>query len=78
MNIVLIVFSIVSSSTNYNFIKLIGKGALGKVWKVSKKKDNTLYAMKKISKLMVLATNNFKNVINELEFLKEIRNESNN
>ena len=40
------VIYLVITKGNYIFIKIIGKGGFGKVWKVQRKKDNNVFAMK--------------------------------
>ena len=35
---------------NFQFIDAIGRGGFGKVWKVKKKKNKVLYALKVMSK----------------------------
>jgi len=44
---------------------VIGKGGFGKVWKVESKKDRKLYAMKEMSKSLVISKKSVNSVMNE-------------
>lgn len=43
-------YFVVMSIQNFQFIDAIGRGGFGKVWKVKKKKNKQLYALKVMSK----------------------------
>ena len=43
------------SKNQFQFQYAIGRGGFGKVWKVEKKKDKEVYAMKEMSKARVMA-----------------------
>jgi serine/threonine protein kinase len=49
----------------YNFIKVVGKGGFGRVWKVEAKKIHQIFAMKVMSKAKVLAKKSVQSVMNE-------------
>ena len=54
---------------------LIGKGGFSQVWKISmKNKKGKFYAMKQISKAMIIYNKTSSSFLNELEFLSQIRN----
>lgn len=54
---------------DFHFIKPVGKGGFGKVWKVLRKKDNKIFAMKEMYKARVLAKRSIHSVINERKIL---------
>lgn len=54
---------------DFYFIKPVGKGGFGKVWKVVRKKDNKIFAMKEMYKARVLAKRSIHSVINERKIL---------
>jgi protein kinase A len=47
----------------------IGKGGFGKVWRVTRKADSQLFAMKEMQKARVLAKRSIHSVINERKIL---------
>jgi len=47
----------------FNYV--IGKGGFGKVWKVESKKDRKLYAMKEMSKALIITKKSVNSVMNE-------------
>ena len=49
----------------YDFHYVIGIGGFGKVWKVQSKKNHKSYAMKEISKALVIAKKSVSSVMNE-------------
>jgi serine/threonine protein kinase len=51
---------------------IIGRGGFGKVWKVQKKQNNTLYAMKEMSKSKIVFKNSTLSVMNERRILASI------
>jgi len=58
----------------YNFIKVVGKGGFGRVWKVELKKTRQVYALKVMSKARVLAKKSVQSVMNERQLLAQIEN----
>ena len=50
----------------YEKLKHLGKGAYGDVYKVKRKNDNEIRALKEIKKSLLVEVNNFSDVKNEL------------
>ncbi len=48
----------------FNFIKIIGKGGFGRVWKVIDKKTKIVYAMKVIDKARVITKKSVSSILN--------------
>jgi len=48
---------------------VIGKGGFGQVWKVERKKFNTMYAMKEMSKAKIVNKKSVNSVLNERKLL---------
>lgn len=65
--------NIAMSKNNFQFHYAIGRGGFGKVWKVEKKKDKEIFAMKEMSKARVMAKKSVQSVMNELKLLTHIR-----
>lgn len=61
------------NKTLFNFHVVIGKGGFGRVWKVEKKKEKVLYAMKEMSKARILAKRSVNSVLNERKILSQLR-----
>lgn len=49
----------------FNFHYVIGKGGFGKVWKVELKKTKKLFAMKEMSKSLIISKKSVNSVMNE-------------
>lgn len=58
---------------DFRFIDVIGEGGYGKVWKVEMLKNKKYYAMKEMSKGLVLMKKSVDNVLNELKVLQSLR-----
>ena len=57
----------------FQYLHVIGKGGFGRVWKVEKKKERKLYAMKEMSKARILAKRSVNSVLNERKILSQLR-----
>ena len=72
-----------SSSSAYLFVEvtknhflfhyMIGRGGFGKVWKVEKKKEKKLFAMKEMHKGRIISKRSVNSVMNEKKFLTQLR-----
>ena len=68
-------FTLIAISKNhFQFHYVIGRGGFGKVWRVEKKKEKEVFAMKEMSKARVMAKKSVQSVMNELKLLTTIRN----
>lgn len=56
---------------NYEIVKKIGKGSYGRVYKVKRKADSEIFAMKTLE-LSSMDQKNIKNTLNEIRFLCSI------
>ena len=56
----------------FSFIRIIGKGGFGRVWKVTEKKTKDIYALKVIDKARVITKKSVNSVINEREILSQL------
>ena len=54
---------------SFMFIEVIGKGGFGKVWKVSYKKNKIRYAMKEMSKAVIISKRSVNSIMNERKLL---------
>lgn len=57
------------TKNHFLFHYVIGRGGFGKVWKVEKKKEKKLYAMKEMHKGRVISKRSVNSVMNEKKFL---------
>ena len=64
---------VVIQKAHFTFTYCVGKGGFGKVWKVTHKKNNQLYAMKEIAKARILTKRSVDSVINERIILSELK-----
>lgn len=61
------------SRTSFVFLYAIGRGGFGKVWKVEKKKEKRIYAMKEMSKVKIYEKNSVDTIVNERRLLAQLR-----
>ena len=57
------------STSQFIFINVIGKGGIGKVWKVQPYKPRVIMAMKQMSKAKIIEKKMVDNVIQEKDLL---------
>ena len=57
------------NKSHFMFHYVIGRGGFGKVWKVEKKKEKKLFAMKEMHKGRVISKRSVNSVMNEKKFL---------
>ena len=60
------------SRSSFEFLKIIGRGGFGRVWKVLHKPTKKVYAMKSMLKTRIIDTKNEQNVIDEREILSKL------
>ena len=60
------------NKSHFQFHYVVGKGGFGKVWKVEKKKERKLLALKEMSKARILAKKSVSSVMNELKLLSQL------
>lgn len=70
----LTMFFIAISKNHFQFQFAIGRGGFGKVWRVERKKEKEVFAMKEMMKSRVMAKKSVNSVMNELKLLAHIRN----
>ena len=56
----------------FDYLSIIGRGGFGKVWKVNYKKENTLYAMKEMSKAKIIDKRSEKGIKGERDLLSKL------
>ena len=61
------------TKNHFQFHYVIGRGGFGKVWKVEKKKEKKLYAMKEMGKGRIIAKRSVNSVMNEKKFLTQLK-----
>ena len=65
--------NVAMNKNNFVYHYAIGKGGFGKVWKVERKKDKQLFAMKEMSKARVLTKRSVNSVLNERKILAQLK-----
>ena len=65
LNLILSLYIVALTKTNFTYLYCIGKGGFGKVWKVERKKSKQQYAMKEMSKARIITKRSIKSVMNE-------------
>jgi NIMA (never in mitosis gene a)-related kinase len=63
------------SLKDYNLGKKLGSGSFSEVWRVTRKSDNTEYALKKVN-LRKLSVKEKENALNEVRILASIKHEN--
>lgn len=58
---------------NFNFLDVIGRGGYGKVWKVAHRKTKKLYAMKEMSKAVIVMKKSVKSILTERKVLSRLK-----
>lgn len=61
-----------TNKNHFMFHYVIGRGGFGKVWKVEKKKEKKLYAMKEMHKGRIIQKRSVNSVMNEKKFLTQL------
>ena len=62
-------FPVEITKNHFLFHYVIGRGGFGKVWKIEKKKEKKLFAMKEMHKGRVISKRSVNSVMNEKKFL---------
>ena len=65
-------FSLATNKNHFMFHYVIGRGGFGKVWKVEKKKEKKLFAMKEMHKGRIITKRSVNSVMNEKKFLTQL------
>ena len=60
------------SKNNFEFQYVIGKGGLGKVWRVEFLKTRQIYAMKEMSKARIITKRSVTSVMSEKKLLEKL------
>ena len=61
-----------TNKNHFMFHYVIGRGGFGKVWKVEKKKEKKLFAMKEMHKGRIITKRSVNSVMNEKKFLTQL------
>ena len=62
------------TKNNFQFHYVIGKVGFSRVWKVERKKDRRVFALKEMSKARILAKKSVNSVMNEKHILSQLHN----
>lgn len=57
----------------FTYHYVIGKGGFGKVWKVENKKNKKLFALKEMSKALIITKKSVNSVMNERNLLSTLK-----
>ena len=68
---IILIFIVVDKHC-FDYLSIIGRGGFGKVWKVNYKKENTLYAMKEMSKAKIIDKRSEKGIKGERDLLSKL------
>jgi serine/threonine protein kinase len=60
------------NKTQFQFLCMIGKGGFSRVWRVERKKDRVLLALKEMSKARILAKRSVHSILNERNTLVQL------
>jgi serine/threonine protein kinase len=63
------------TKNHFLFHYVIGRGGFGKVWKIEKKKEKKLFAMKEMHKGRIISKRSVNSVMNEKKFLTQLKHE---
>ncbi len=61
------------TKNHFTFNYVVGRGGFGKVWKVEKKKNKKLYAMKEMAKTRIIQKRSVNSVMNERKLLSQLK-----
>ena len=61
------------SKSSFQILSIIGKGSYGKVWKVKYENNNSIYAMKEMSKVKIIDKKYELNIISERNILSKMK-----
>jgi serine/threonine protein kinase len=72
-DVLMLIRNIAMTKNHFQFHYVIGRGGFGKVWKVEKKKEKKLYAMKEMHKGRIIQKRSVNSVMNEKKFLTQLK-----
>lgn len=62
----------VISTSDFSFENVVGSGGFSKVWKVRRKQDKKVFALKMLSKTLILYKRSVRSVMNERKLLAHL------